>query len=84
MKNARQVVGELVLLVLGDRARPGGLVALEVDRVRRPRLALPQLVELLRVHQLDRAELRLVGDRADVALGGEVEKVAMAGSHPGV
>ena len=31
-------------------------------------LALPQLVELLRGHQLDLRELGLVGDRRDVAL----------------
>jgi hypothetical protein len=37
-------------------------------------MALPQLVGLLGIHELDLRQLRLVGDRGDVALGGEVEK----------
>src|SRR3712207_8281736 len=41
------------------------LVALEVDRVGRPRLALPELVQLLGVHQLDVGELGLVGHRSE-------------------
>src|SRR5205085_1616585 len=49
-------------------------VAVERDGVRSPVLALPELVELLGVHELDRGELRLVGDGGDVALGGEIEE----------
>jgi hypothetical protein len=62
----------LLLRLLGQRG-PLLLVALEVDRLRLPLLALPLLVELLRVHQLERAvEVGVVADRRDIALGGEV------------
>ena len=66
---------EVLLLVLVGELGPLLLVALEVDRLRLPLLALPQLVELLRLHQLERAvEVRVVRDRGDVALAGQVEK----------
>jgi hypothetical protein len=64
----------LLLLVLGQLG-PLLLVALEVDRLRLPLLAFPQLVELLRVHQLERpVQVGVVRDGRDVALAGEVEK----------
>ena len=71
---------EALLLLLVER-RPVLVVVLEVDRLRVPVLALPQLVELLRVHQLERRpELPVVGDRAEVALVVSSSRVAM--SHP--
>jgi AcrR family transcriptional regulator len=47
----------------------------KVDRVRRPLLALPELVELLGLEQRDRREPALVADRADVALRGQIEEM---------
>ena len=66
---------EVLLLVLVAELGPLLLVALEVDRLRLPLLALPQLVELLRLHQLERSvKVRVVRDGGDVALAGEVEE----------
>src|SRR5215217_3352266 len=73
----REVPGHPAAVLLAE-ARPVGLVLLEGDVLRAPALALTQLVELLGIHQLYRAEIGLVGDRADIALAGELEQVG----HP--
>src|SRR6185503_17003563 len=55
--------------------RPVVRVLAQVDLLRGPLLALPELVELLRLHELDvAAELSLVGDRARVDLLRELEE----------
>ena len=61
-----------LLAQLAVQARPVLLVLGEVDRVRLPVLALPQLIQLLRRHQRDGRQLGLVGDGADVTLTGEI------------
>ena len=66
---------EVLLPVVVGQLGPVLLVALEVDRLRLPVLALPQLVQLLRVHQLERpVQVGVVGDGRDVALAGEIEE----------
>ena len=74
-----QIPGHIAALLIGE-AGPVLLVLGEVDRLGHPVLLLPQLVELLGVHQLDGGELGLVGDRADVALLGQIEE---RGRHEG-
>src|SRR4051812_21670509 len=71
------------VLVLALERRPVLAILREVDRVRRPGLALPQLVELLGLHQLDLGQLRLVGDRPDVALLRELEQGGHGAILPG-
>jgi hypothetical protein len=66
---------EVLFLLLLAQLGPLLLVALEVDGLRLPLLALPQLVQLLRVHELERpVQVRVVGDGGDVTLAGQVEK----------
>ena len=67
----RQVPGH-VLAQIAIELSPVRAILLEVDRVRLPVLALPQLIQLLRVHQFDRGQLGLVGDGADVTLTGQI------------
>jgi hypothetical protein len=69
----RQRPGDVALGLVVEPL-PRGRIGLEADRVRDPVLLLPELVELLRRHELDLRELGLVGDRPDVALGGEFEE----------
>ena len=71
----RREAPEMLLPLLLRQRRPLLLVSLQVDRLRLPLLALPELVELLRGHELEGAvEIRVVADGCDVALRREIQK----------